>query len=163
MKVNTILLLLLILSINSCCIFQKSSKNNQNDMDKNTNISFYKTLSERQIKDELKKQDAPYIYDYEVDLKEIYSANNKDLIALEKLLLDESNYLSNEVISQCNPNPDFFIEWENGDVFGFHLNSNCPVVFHIVYEESTPKLISHKYILISKKHQFETLINKIKE
>lgn len=125
------------------------------------NLNIYERTSENRIIDRLKIADSPYIYDYQVSNEKKVNIDEKELSKLQMLINDDSNFYGKDVLNQCNPKPDFFVEWENGIVYGFHLNSNCPVVYKITYQEAEEK-INKRYILNEKKSEFKYITDLIK-
>lgn len=163
MYTKILILSIFFLSMLSCCSNKNTSNKKEQKTLKTMNLNIYERTSENRIIDSLKIADSPYVYDYQVSIERKIDVNEENLTKLQMLIDDDSNFYSKDVLNQCNPKPDFFLEWENGIVYGFHLESSCPIIYKITYQDADEK-IEKKYILNEKKSEFNFvsgLINKI--
>lgn len=162
MYIKSILLSILVTLIFSCCSNKRATTNNNKREDfqqtKTMNLNLYKRLSENRIKDSLKIADASYLYDYQVSVEEKVDLDEKIIKRIEKVINNEMNFYDNSVLNQCNPKPDFFIEWKNGEVYAFNLESNCPVMHKITFRGANSTVIK-KYIRKEKIQEFVFISN----
>lgn len=151
--------LLIVFTLLSCCETKKvinPELNNNSSVEINfMEVNVYNRISKERIKDESKKADAPFIYDYEVDETKV-KTTKKELKDLKLLVADKTNFLTDSVKVQCTRNPDYFIEIDTKTIYGFHLTTDCPMLFLLSYNEGKES-VKKKHILIEKVKLFKDL------
>lgn len=152
--------LLIVFTLLSCCEIKKVIEPDNNLLEETNfmEVNVYNRISTERIKDESKMADTPFIYDYEVDETKV-KTSKKEIKKLKLLVEDKTNFLTDSVKIQCTRNPDFFIEIDNKTIYGFHLTTDCPMLFLLSYNEDKES-VEKKHIFIEKVKLFKDLTNK---
>lgn len=162
-KTHFFIVLILTILTTSCHNYSKSTIDEQSE-EPQVKLTFYDRASMKQVPDSLQKADVSYFHDYEVRTRTTKLVKQSLENKFNTIALNSDNFYTDEIINQCDPKIDFFIEWKTAKgyspLYGFHLRTECPVMYIIERPENN-YAVTKKYILNDKKEKIKQVIKEM--